>query len=58
MNHKELANKATRVVVSCTNRKQLTAAQKYAELFFKKSRDVEHFRSLVIRLNEKIDSLA
>jgi hypothetical protein len=58
MNSEELAKKATRVITSCTNREQLNTAQKYAELFFERTRDIENFRKLVIEINKMVDVLA
>lgn len=57
MNNEKLAEKATRVITSCTNRGQLDAAQKYTELFFQRTRDINHFRNLVIEINKKVDTL-
>jgi hypothetical protein len=52
-----LEKKCLAVVNSCTDKKQLDAAQKYIELYFNRTKNIEGFRFLITALNSKIDAL-
>lgn len=54
----ELEEKAVKVIESCTTRHQLDIAIEYVNLFFKKTNDINYYRHLIQKLNEKIDQLA
>ena len=49
----DFENKAMAVVDSCVSQQQLDSAQKYVELFFAKTGDINGFRTLIDALNQK-----
>lgn len=52
-----IEEKAVKVVESCTIKEQIPAAQRYIELFFKRTKDLVYFKYLIVKLNEKIEEL-
>lgn len=57
MSKAELFNKALRVIVSCSTSDHTEAAQRYAMLYFNRTRDIDNLRILIEELNRKIESL-
>jgi aminoglycoside phosphotransferase family enzyme len=54
----DFENKAMAVVDSCVSQQQLDSAQKYVELYFAKTGDINAFRSLIDAINTKHSDLA
>lgn len=55
--YSDLAKKCLAVINSCKNTDQLEVAQRYIELFFKRTNNVDEFRVLISAINDKIDDL-
>ena len=50
--------KAINVISSCETRAQLEVSEKYIELFFNRTRDLNFFRYLIEKINEKLEELS
>jgi hypothetical protein len=53
----DLEKRCLAVINSCKTQEQLDVAQRYVELYFKRTSDITGFRLLINSLNSKLDFL-